>query len=236
MPQKPEQLGFTGRITAANGAPTLPTDGFATNNHRFINVWAGVLVANTTDAYTTTFWVYKTGIGWVVYTDVEPIFVRSLQANAVHSLELRGSAERIYVQLSGFTGTPSVALLVEGVTYDSTDPVEGPERLYTANNWTTSTGAATLAQSFDAKGHRFLNVWFSLPGFQLQVAVSLYKEGIGFAGLRDGATTNVWIRTAAQGCVLQIETRGADRVFISQNATLAPVSYSYTVDGVTYGG
>lgn len=237
MPQKPEQLGFVGRITSANGAPTLATQGFATNNHRFVNVWAGVLAANATDAYVTTFWVYKTGIGWVVYTDVEPVFVRSLQANAVHSLELRGGVERIYVQLSSFAGTPSVALLVEGITYDSNDPAEGPERLATANNWTTTTGAPSLAtDGFATNNHRFLNVWFALLGFQLQVSVSLYKAGIGWALLRDGATTNIAIRNSAQGCMLQLEARGADRVFIGQNTALAPVSYSYTVDGVTYGG
>lgn len=109
----PQELGvFTG-IVAAMAAPTLATDGVATNGARFVNVWIGMTGGTSVVAQ---FYLYRTGQGWTYYGDVPATTLLTSNSGGLFQLELRG-AERVYAQLITFTGPPTCSILYEGVTY-----------------------------------------------------------------------------------------------------------------------
>lgn len=117
-PQNPQQLGYTTNIRSANGTPSGASAGYSTSFQRFINIWVGLAGGTSVDV---SIWVYRTGIGWVLYADVPTTTVTTANGGGFFQLEMRG-AERIYIQLANFVGTsppptPAVALLVEGITY-----------------------------------------------------------------------------------------------------------------------
>lgn len=259
-PVLPQQLGILYNVTAANAVPTLPTDGFPTNNHRFLNIWVSqnASVNLTTSTVTATFWVYKTGIGWVRYTDIEPIraWGWGSQAGFVTGMEPRGSVDRVYIQLSNFVEVQNIQVLVEGVTYDSSDNGT-PEPLKVETGYTavvipaTTPIAATPVVGVieNTKGHRFLNIWASVvntagaplptqPYSSCTYTVQLYKPVLGWVSSRDSSIinlrTNSTSLTERQGTLQQIETRGATRVLVYLTA-VSNVRADVYVDGVTYG-
>jgi len=258
-PALPQQLGTIYSITAANSTPSLATDGFALNNHRFINVWLSqnASINLATSSVTATFWLYKTGIGWIRYTDIEPIrtYGFSSQVGFVTSLEPRGSVDRVYIQLSNFVEVQNIQILVEGVTYDSSDNCE-PERLLTETGYTIAlvSPGPPIADNppvgvFDTKGHRFLNIWTSYvntsaaplptqPYSNFTYSVFLYKPVLGWIGNRDAGVVNLRQNSTSltdrQGTIQQIETRGATRVLIYITA-MTTIKADIYVDGVTYG-
>ena len=258
-PALPQQLGAIYSITAANSTPSLATDGFATNNHRFINIWVSqnASISLTTSTITATFWLYKTGIGWIRYTDIEPIRTWGLgtQGGFVTSLEPRGSVERVYIQLSNFVEVQNIQILVEGVTYDSSDNCP-PERLLTETGYTAVIlpAVSPIADNpavgvFDTKGHRFLNIWTSYvntstpplptnPYSNFTYSVFLYKPVLGWIGNRDAGLVNLRQNSTSltdrQGTIQQIETRGATRALIYVTSTTT-INADFYIDGVTYG-
>lgn len=259
-PALPQQLGAIYSITAANSTPSLATDGFATNNHRFINVWLSqnASINLATSSVTATFWLYKTGIGWIRYTDIEPIRTYGLgtQPGFVTSLEPRGSVDRVYIQLSNFVEVQNIQILVEGVTYDSSDNCE-PEILLTETGYTgpiipTSTPVANTPAVgvVNTKGHRFLNIWTSYvttsaaplptqpyPNFTYFIMV--YKPVLGWIVVRDSGLVNLRQNSTSltdrQGTIQQIETRGATRALIYVTNAMNGIKADIYVDGVTYG-
>ena len=58
---QPQELGTVTGIVAAMAAPTLSTDGFATNGARFVNVWVG-MTGGTSVVFQV--YLYRTGQGW----------------------------------------------------------------------------------------------------------------------------------------------------------------------------
>lgn len=109
----PQELGtFTG-IAAAMAAPTLDSDGVATNGARFVNVWVG-MTGGTSVVFQV--YVYRTLQGWTYYGDVPATTLLTASGGGFFQLETRG-AERVYAQLITFTGPPTCTLLYEGVTY-----------------------------------------------------------------------------------------------------------------------
>lgn len=112
-PQTPQSLGFASNITLANGTPSGATAGFATNYQRFVNVWIGLTGGTSVDV---SVWVWRTGVGWVFYSDVPTTTITTANGGGFFQLEMRG-AERIYIQLANLVGPPTIRLLVEGITY-----------------------------------------------------------------------------------------------------------------------
>ena len=109
----PQELGvFTG-IVAAMPAPTLDSQGVATNGARFVNVWIG-MTGGTSVVFQV--YLYRTGQGWTYYGDVPATTLLTAQGGSIFQLELRG-AERVYAQLTTFVGPPTCTILYEGVTY-----------------------------------------------------------------------------------------------------------------------
>ena len=112
-PQVPQLLGSSSGITSANGTPSGASAGFATSYQRFLNIWVGLTGGTSVDVQ---FWVWRTGIGWVLYVDVPQTTVTTANTGGFFQLEMRG-AERIYVQLLNLVGPPTCQIFVEGVTY-----------------------------------------------------------------------------------------------------------------------
>lgn len=112
-PQTPQFLGSLASITAVNGTPSGASAGFATNYQRFVNLWVGLTGGTSVDV---SVWVWRTGVGWIFYADVPPTTVTTANGGGFFQFEMRG-AERVYFQFTNFVGPPTVALLVEGVTY-----------------------------------------------------------------------------------------------------------------------
>lgn len=109
----PQELGTFSGINSAMAAPTLASDGVATNGARFVNVWVGVVGGTSV---VLQCWLYRTLQGWTYYSDVPPTTLLTSSNGGIFQLETRG-AERVYAQLITFTGPPTCAILYEGVTY-----------------------------------------------------------------------------------------------------------------------
>lgn len=110
---QPQQLGYFSGIAAAMPNPSAATDGVATNAARFVNVWLGMTGGTSV---VLQVWVYRTTQGWTYYSDVPATTFSTTYGGGIVQLELRG-IERVYAQLTTFTGPPTCALLYEGVTY-----------------------------------------------------------------------------------------------------------------------
>lgn len=113
----PQELGTVTGIVAAMPAPTLDSQGVATNGARFVNVWVG-MVGGTSAIFQV--FLYRTGQGWTYYGDVPATTVLTTYvaggSGGLFQLETRG-AERVYGQLTSLVGGPTCSLLYEGVTY-----------------------------------------------------------------------------------------------------------------------
>ena len=111
----PQELGsFT--VGAVNmAAPSAATDGYATNGARYVNLW----MQATGGRYLLYTYLYRTGIGWVRYTEL-PFYmgVTSDTNGLLIELEVRG-AERIYARRVGTapSNTGTAIALLEGFTY-----------------------------------------------------------------------------------------------------------------------
>lgn len=112
-PQTPRLLGTISSLTAVNGTPSGASAGFPTDYQRFVNLWLGLTGGTSVDV---AVWVYRTGIGWVLYADVPTTTITTTNGGGFFQLEMRG-AERIYFQFTNFVGPPTVRVVVEGVTY-----------------------------------------------------------------------------------------------------------------------
>jgi len=112
--QFPVILGSATGIAAANGTPSGATAGFATGGQRYINVWYSMSAGST--SVTTRIWLYRELIGWVLYTDIPTTTILTANQGGVIQLESRG-AQRIYIELITFTGSPTVGIYVDGVSY-----------------------------------------------------------------------------------------------------------------------
>lgn len=112
---KPTQIGKLTGINAATAAPTQTdaTAGFDTQSQRFVNIWYLLVGGTSVD---TTVYLYRTGIGWILYTDVPQLTLSTSNAGGVIQIETRG-AERVYVRLLNFVGPPTVDVILESVTY-----------------------------------------------------------------------------------------------------------------------
>lgn len=112
---KPTQIGSLTGINASTSAPTQndATAGFDTQSQRFVNVWYRLTGGTSAD---TTVYLYRTGIGWILYTDVPQLTLTTANFGGVVQVETRG-AERIYVRLQNFVGPPTVDVILESVTY-----------------------------------------------------------------------------------------------------------------------
>lgn len=106
-------LGATTGIVAATAAPTLATDGYETKGHRFVNLWVSCSGGTSVDV---TVYIYTTGIGWILYTDVPSTNFSTANGGGILQLELRG-AQRVYLRHNTFTGGVTSAIRAEGVTY-----------------------------------------------------------------------------------------------------------------------
>lgn len=113
-PGAPAALGSATGIIAATGAPSLATDGYATLGNRFVNVWVDMAGGTSCDVQV---YLYRTTVGWILYTDVPTTTVLTANGGGLFQLEPRG-AERIYVRLINFVGGGATAgIFVDGVTY-----------------------------------------------------------------------------------------------------------------------
>lgn len=106
-------LGQTSAIIAATGAPTLATQGYETKGHRYINLWVSCSGGTSVDV---TVYIYRTGIGWLLYTDVPQTTLLTANGGGILQLELRG-AQRVYVRHNSFNGGVTSGIVAEGVTY-----------------------------------------------------------------------------------------------------------------------
>ncbi len=106
--------------------------------------------------------------------------------------------------------------------------------LYTAMGIAAPTAAPTLAtDGFETKGHRFVNLWVSAAGgTSVDVSVYLYN-GFGWVLYTDVPTTTM--TTANGGGLLQLEVRGAQRVYLRHNSFNGGVTSGIKAEGVTYG-
>ena len=110
----PQELGDFS--TSANmTAPTADTDGYATYGARYVNLW----MQASGGRYLLYLYLYRTGIGWVQYSDLPFRFSMTSDTNGLLvEVETRG-AERVYTRRVGVApynvGTANVRL--EGFTY-----------------------------------------------------------------------------------------------------------------------
>ena len=117
FPKLPQELGsFT--TSVSNGLPTLDTDGFATYGARYVNLWCQS--SGGASAVWMLFpYLYRTGIGWVVYPDIPfSMTLYTVTNGSVFQIEVRG-AERVYVRFANPANSPTGTILVEGFTYTS---------------------------------------------------------------------------------------------------------------------
>lgn len=250
MPQQPELLGVENNPVISS-APTLATQGFPTKNHRFINIWirssGGTFY---TDGYAVQIWYYRTGIGWISAKGPWPVYYSPI--GAIFYMEPRGSVERVYCQITNIVQIGAALTIprisYEGITYDSSDGNGNvmPQPLGTysnvkSNNYTYPLSSTlTTTDGFATNNHRFLNVWISLTGPATEtcrmITFFLYNARHGlWAAYRDAPSIqNLTVDNG--GMFLQVETRGADRVFISLGSfTSTSDVATYTIEGVTYG-
>ena len=101
-------------------------------------------------------------------------------------------------------------------------------------NIVAATAAPTLAtDGFETKGHRFVNLWVSAAGgTSVDVSVYVYN-GFGWILYTDVPTTTM--STANGGGILQLELRGAQRVYLRHNSFNGGVTSGIKAEGVTYG-
>lgn len=111
IPFKPQPLGSVTGIAAATAAPTLVTEGFPTNDSRFINLWVKITGFGSISVAT---WVYHTITGWV--QDLPPTIIPGANLGQFMEFELRGP-QRIYLQVTLVVGAGTVDVVAEGITY-----------------------------------------------------------------------------------------------------------------------
>lgn len=255
MAMAPEKLGLFSNITTTTAAPSLATDGVATKNHRFVNVWIRTTKPSTgnvfIDGVYVRVWYYRSGFGWVPSDLPASIWLYyPLYGGSVLYLEPRGSVERVYVQIVAIVGTPATVvtqMLFEGVTYDSSDSSNAaPQPLGSVTNASVTDTINTLVvgsptQGYATNNNRFTNIWVTVTGDLTQGSVRLYVAVYN-------ATLNAWLgcwqsplallsAVSANGGFYQVETRGAERVavgFSGAVVVVTPVTVNYAVDGVTY--
>lgn len=108
----PYEVG-TFSTAAANGTPTLASQGQETQLARYVNVWYK-LTGGT--SVTTRIWLYRDVIGWILYTDIPTTTILTANGGGILQIETRG-AQRVYVELITFVGPPTVNVRVDVVTY-----------------------------------------------------------------------------------------------------------------------
>lgn len=104
---------------------------------------------------------------------------------------------------------------------------------------TTGIAAATAApttatQGYETKGHRFVNLWISCAaGTSVDVQVYVYRPMMGWFLYTDVPTTT--LLTANGGGLLQLELRGASRVYVRHTNFVGGLTSAVVAEGVTYG-
>lgn len=113
LPTSPEVLG-TSTFTNTSSAPSAATDGFPTNNHRFVNVWLKLVEFTSADL---TIYLYSSqNTNWMLYTDVPQTTFTTANGGGVLQLETRG-ASRIYARVPSVSGNGTGSFSFEGLTY-----------------------------------------------------------------------------------------------------------------------
>lgn len=111
-PTIPQSLGSVTGIAAATLAPTLATQGFPTNQYRFVNLWVKITAFTSIDV---SVYVYHATTGW--HLDIAATTLTTGTAGTFMQLETRG-AQRVYLRVISVVGGPgTVDVDVEGVTY-----------------------------------------------------------------------------------------------------------------------
>lgn len=106
-------LGSTSGIVAATAAPTTATQGYETKGHRFVNLWVSCSAGTSVDV---SVYIYRIGIGWLLYTDVPTTTMLTANGGGILQLELRG-AQRVYLRHNSFNGGVTSGIVAEGITY-----------------------------------------------------------------------------------------------------------------------
>ena len=98
---------------------------------------------------------------------------------------------------------------------------------------TTTAAPSTATDGIDTKQHRFVNCWIKLVGgTSANFTVYLYRSAIGWIQYTDVPETT--LTTANGGGVIQIEPRGADRVYVRCTSVTGPPTHSMAFYGSTY--
>lgn len=102
-------------------------------------------------------------------------------------------------------------------------------------NIALATAAPTLAtDGYATKGHRFINLWVSCSGgTSVDVSVYVYRQYMGWILYTDVPTTTML--TANGGGLLQLELRGAERVYLRHVSFNGGVTSGILAEAVTYG-
>lgn len=86
---------------------------------------------------------------------------------------------------------------------------------------------------FDPQLSRFVNVWYKLAGgTSVTTRIWLYRDTIGWILYTDIPTTTML--TANGGGIIQVETRGAQRVYVELVTFVGPPTVTVFADAVTY--
>lgn len=98
-----------------------------------------------------------------------------------------------------------------------------------AANGTPSAATAGFATA----GSRFINLWYNMSGgTSVTTRVWLYRELVGWILYTDIPTTT--LLTANGGGIIQVETRGAQRIYAEVITFVGPPTVGIYFDGVTY--
>ena len=108
-----------------------------------------------------------------------------------------------------------------------------PQQLGTfTTNAANGTPSGATAGSF-TQAARFVNVWYDLTGgTSCTTRIWLFRHTVQWVLYTDIPTTT--ILTANGGGLLQIETRGAERVYVEIVAVTGPPTIAVYIDGVNY--
>lgn len=115
-PCLPQALGSEIGLTGVTALPTLATEGFPTNNSRYVNLWVSI---TGFDSITVTMYLYHPQIGWVL--DLSTTTLLKTSGGQLMEFDVRG-APRIYLRITSVVLVPpfvagTVDVIAEGVTY-----------------------------------------------------------------------------------------------------------------------
>jgi hypothetical protein len=91
----------------------VATDGFGTNNFRFINFWVELVGFTSIDV---TVYVYHPDVGWVLYTDVPTTTLLTANGGGFIQVETRG-VPRVAMKINAVVGAGTADIIAEGMTY-----------------------------------------------------------------------------------------------------------------------